>query len=169
MRFGVLLLGLACFTTAGTARAVIIDIDAVTNTADNRVSVFLTAGTYVVTPIGTAEGGAFNAWDANIFDGPNGQSWLHDYWIDSSEFGPDEFRDFNFYTNELDALANAVGTSFTLTSDSSVDFYIMDNPYTDNAGGVSLSVVPEPSITFLFGIGLAGLTWHGRSNARRWL
>jgi len=55
-----LLLGLVC---ARAGSAVIIDIDATANNFGNPVSVFLAAGTYSVTPIGTAGGGLYDAWN----------------------------------------------------------------------------------------------------------
>lgn len=157
MKSLVLLLGLLSLTTARTADALIINIDAITNTESNRVSILLGPGAYTVTPIGIADGGTFNAWDANIFDGSAGVSWLHAYHVASTEFAPVGvgFWDGSYYGSALDALAHAVGTTFTLTSTGFVDFYIADNPHSDNSGGISLRLVPEPSSVLLLGTGLA--------------
>ncbi len=55
-----LLLGLLC---AQPSSALIIDIDGTSNNLANPVTVFLTAGTYSVTPIGISGGGLYDAWN----------------------------------------------------------------------------------------------------------
>jgi hypothetical protein len=65
MRKALLLLGYCLFLPLLTGiadAAVIVDVEASLNNILNPVIVPLDAGTYTVTPIGTAEGGAFNAW-----------------------------------------------------------------------------------------------------------
>ncbi len=167
----VLLLGMV---NVNIANAAIINLNALSNTTTNPVSLSLTAGTYNITPIGTADGGDYNAWNAwghtsgcdssgaNCITG-----WLNRYSLSSSEFAPVTYSDGNKYQTPLLALANAIDSSFTLTIDTTVDFFITDDPYWDNEGGMSLRVdpVPVPTAIWLFGsglIGLLGITRHKR-------
>jgi hypothetical protein len=46
-----------------SAQALVVNIDATTNNLANPVDVVLAAGTYSVTPIGTADGGVYDAWN----------------------------------------------------------------------------------------------------------
>jgi hypothetical protein len=46
-----------------SVKATIIDINARTDITTNPIVMFFATGTYVVNPIGTADGGAYNAWD----------------------------------------------------------------------------------------------------------
>jgi hypothetical protein len=76
------------------ADAIIVDIDARTNGPASPVQTFLLAGTYTVTPIGTVDGGAFDAWNAwgsTTCSDPNGcqrtdpstvRGWLTTYVCD---------------------------------------------------------------------------------------
>jgi hypothetical protein len=147
--------------TAGNAySASIINIDARTNSAVNPVVMFLAAGTYEVTPIGNSDGGAYNAWNPWGFVIMPHYGWINDHYaISSSQFsyliGDARIR----YATDLQALSNAVGTSFTLAEDGNVNFYIYDTDYSDNIGGMSLLVnsVPIPAALWLLGSGLIGL------------
>ena len=56
-------LALAFVCTTRPAHALVIDIDATVNTFANPVLVSLPAGTYLVTPIGIAGAGAYDAWN----------------------------------------------------------------------------------------------------------
>lgn len=145
-----------------SADAVSVDIKATTSA--NQVDLFFTAGTYDITPIGVAGGGKYNAWNAWGYvsgcdeNGGNcSKGWVNSYNIFSSEF---DFRVGNptlVYETNLLALSNAPSSSFTLTSDGNVSFYITDSYYSDNIGGISLdvtaAVVPEPISSTLFLIG----------------
>lgn len=143
-----------------TVSAAIININSKNSPRSNPVSVLFSAGTYSVTPIGIADGGQYNAWNAWIGwpNPPSYAGWLNRYGLFSDEF--DIYLDDNIrYSTSLEALANAQSTSFTLTDDAMVNFYINDNPgdYGDNVGGMSLQVttsVPEPGVIFLFASGM---------------
>ena len=152
----------------------IVDIDAKQNTTSNPFELMLSAGTYSVTQIGTADGGAYdawNAWGANRVSGcdDNGagcrNGWLNSYAISSNDFDQTASNK-NRYDSPLTALQNAVDSTFTLTSDTLVDFSIKDSAYGDNVGGVSLRVasvasqaVPEPaSMLGLLAVGSIGVS-----------
>ena len=159
--------------------ATIINIDARAATAPNNpVTEFFTAGTYDVTPIGVADGGDYNAWNAwgnNVIGcNANGENclrgWIYDYRIESDQFSIQVMNaglnaginGGNAFSTDLQALSNAVGTSFVLESDSNISFSIFDPHSINNSGGVSLKVerlenasVPEPSA--ILGLGTFAL------------
>ena len=157
------------------ANAAIININSLTNNESNSVSLFLDAGTYDVTQIGIADGGAYNAWNAWNGGQVNGcdvngencrNGWLNWFYFSSSEFGEISNWDGNIYSSASLALSNSMATSFTLTSSALVDFYIKDGTNGslawDNVGGISLNVglpatVPESPTWYLLVIGIAGL------------
>ena len=158
----------ALFTIAGIealfipdiARASIININSRTNTTTNPVIEFFNAGTYEITPIGVADGGAYNAWNAWGYVSLPHSGWLNDYSLSSSEFSAFTIKDGVRHATDMLALSNAISTSFTLASDDNVNFFITDNRgYSDNVGGISLSVdpVPIPGAVWLLGSGLIGL------------
>ncbi len=159
----VLAIGLFLFGLTGVGQAIMIDIDAVTNTTYNPIEVSLAAGTYTV----TAFDGTYSAWTAWT----DQHSWLNSYSLSSDEFDAYLVTNGQYDTPEL-ALLNAVSTSFTLTSDGTVSFFIMDDPYGDNFGGISLEISrvtsrlpipnPEPGTMLLLATGLLVLAGAGR-------
>jgi len=164
-----LLAVLAVLALARPSAAVIIDIDALTNTDVTPISVPFAAGTYNVTPIGTVDGGAYDAWNAwggdvsgcDITGEHCATGWLNHYSLASDEWGPILVGDPALkYGSPLLALAHVPSTTFTLAVDGPVRFFAQDCCYFDNIGGRSLSVaavpeaVPEPATWLLLGSGL---------------
>ncbi|MFC1765639.1 hypothetical protein ACFL6U_26635 [Planctomycetota bacterium] len=124
---------------------VLINLDA--KTSDVTPTVLLLEGgyTYNVTPVGkgTIVGGttaiydAWNAWGkVNL---ANKQGWLNKY---NYAYGSvyQLVYDGIQYTTAAEALTNALSSSFTLFSDTSVGFFIDDHPLTDNLEGMSLLI-----------------------------
>jgi len=167
------------FITSVTANAAVVDLNAITTTTSNPVSLNLTAGTYNVSPFsGTYK--AWNAWSSVSGCDNSGENcstgWINTYSIDTSETSPFITGNslFRYATADL-ALLNALSTTFTLLSDATVKFFISDHPYTDNSGGMSLNVtlagpgqVPIPAAAFLFTpalLGFMGLRRRAKNTA----
>lgn len=73
----------------------IVNLDSKVNNAANPVEILLEAGSYTVTPVGTAQGGAWDAWNAwgptscadatgCPFELPRKTGWIHSYEVRSS-------------------------------------------------------------------------------------
>jgi hypothetical protein len=184
---------------AGAAQAAVIDISALNGTG---VTVSLGAGTYKLTPVGMAGGGAYDAWNpwsavggcdaagahcsmgwnvsfAMDLGGGAGFNYGHNGgYVDTAakalaawQSGPNIFAPLAQASNPA-AYSPLVGPiTFTLAAAQDVRFFLIDYPYGDNAGGVSLDVarqvssgVPEPSAWALMiaGFGLVGTTVRAR-------
>jgi len=166
-------LTLFCFSIVN-AHGNIIDIDSIANNnLGNAVSISFAPGRYDVTPIGTSNGGAYDAWNWNFgivadCDGSGAncrKGWINNYIVKVDGAPEQRISDGIKYLDPLLALDNALGTSFTLTAETNVSFYIPDLVPLDNEGGISLDVtaVPVPGAAWLFGTGILGL-WRFRGN-----
>ena len=149
--------------------ATIVDINS--KPSDNGTTLSLAAGIYEVSFID----GLFDAWNAwgktkdCDAQGENcSKGWLTnvDVLIDNTiyKFG----RNGKFETAQQ-ALDNASPFTLTLTKMTEVTFYIGDSNYSDNVGGLSLSVasmdpVPVPAAGLLF---LGGVAAYNASRRRR--
>ena len=152
----------------------IIDLDSKQNTTSNPISLMLSAGTYSVDYIGMDEGGVYegwNAWEGKVercdSKGENcRRGWRNRYGI-SYDGVSNLFTSGKNYATVSQALQNAVDTSFTLASDTTVNFFINDKFYDDNIEGISLRLsstsisqsVPEPaSMLGLLAVGTIGVS-----------
>lgn len=190
--FGVVAL-LSGVLAANATSAMTVDVNAREFGRGNPLDVFLPAGTYTITPIGQADGGAYNsylAWSSSTCTDPSGctptspatvRGWSHSYFVESENLesasadgSPLTIEDNTasawdglLYPNDLLALANAVPMEITLSDDGDVGFFIRDsqNALSDNSGGVSLDVtlVPLPASLWLL---VSGLVWLGAYRAR---
>ena len=55
---------LLCILCVSNAYAVVVNLDSRSNDLGNPVDLLLDPGTYTITPIGTSDGGLYNAWNA---------------------------------------------------------------------------------------------------------
>ena len=162
------LTGLLCFGNANAIPVTMVDIDAMINDTANTVDRNLAAGTYRVEVIGTADGGAYNAWNAwgktscgntagcDRTGATKYKGWLNKYSFASSDLvdvringalaSPTagmryDVNPYMAFPDELSALAQAWTAMFTLNTASVVSFMITDSFLTDNLGGMSLKVM----------------------------
>lgn len=143
----------------------------------NYSPISFAAGTYRITPIGIADGGQYNAWNAwgagEVSECDEVGQCSRGY-INSYSFGFVGENDFitematvggsvvdgtaSAYQTPLLALANAESYVFSVAQPEKLYFYLRDgaNWYYDNAGGMSLSIqaIPEPKIMTLVISGL---------------
>lgn len=135
------------------------------------------AGTYKITPIGIADGGqydAWNAWGAGEFSDCDDLGLCSRGYINSYSFGFVGQNDFVTeiatvggsvadgtalaYQTPMLALANAGSWVFNLEHASRLYFYLRDGEisYGDNVGGMSLRIqaIPEPNTNILVLSGL---------------
>jgi hypothetical protein len=160
---------------SASATTVDYDVSAVTNGLGkgSPVNVVLGPGSYSLTAIGTADGGLYNAWNANsqpdcqrncstgwqwgytYFSAPNvltligvaGQSATDLDALDAVQASPTfNFGTFNITTSTF--TPGAVGNPFTFTLDQTSTFGVFivdgDGDYAHNLGGVSFRITRVP-------------------------
>jgi PEP-CTERM motif len=175
LAFGIFMVALA------PARAVVVNIDALTNNSITPINVFLAAGTYNVTPIAPPTSGAvYTAWNAwGNTEGCNTEGicsvhgWLNAYVIADTGTGDlpaIKIQSGQAYETAGLAFANALGYQFTLPIAQTLSFYIDDDILSDNLGGISLAVNPTPLPgtlpLFATGLGVFGLLGWRRNRKK---
>jgi hypothetical protein len=144
----------AILLVAAPGLAAVVDIDALANCqlddqGSNAVPIVLGPGTWAVVPIGTSDGGAFDAWNAwgRVEDCDNQGAncltgWVHRYRLFSQDLPDAGYGDTGTrWQTPAQALANnAVATEITLPTEQTVSFFISDSNCPDNLGGASLSI-----------------------------
>lgn len=177
---------LACFSLT-SAHAVVVNIEgnSVYWASHPGDTILLSAGTYQITPIGIANGGTYNAWNA-WGSGATGcdtagvcsRGYLNSYSFYQVNAGWGTLVNMGglvvdgsaiAYGSEMLALANAQSSIITLQHADYLRFFVYDGEswYSDNIGGMSLKVesVPVPAAVWLLGSGLFGMIGVARPKA----
>jgi hypothetical protein len=148
----------AAFPAASPAVAQIVNLDATQNVVgadvDQPLAVPLAAGAWLVRPIGTAQGGAWDAfspWSSNANcdplcgPGPYSRGYTHQYGVRiGTDLIVDPIDTWNgyYYSNPTAALAVALPSTINLAAPATVQFFVpADLPVDDNRGGISLQLV----------------------------
>jgi hypothetical protein len=165
IRFALAIAGVLA-STAASAQSFYLD----STNQYNAVTLALDAGSYEVSYLS----GGWNPWGSPVdgcdVNGANcAHGWYNAFFIDNTAYASAG----NFFASQ--SLASAAGQamspiSFSLAAATNVVFSIKDWPYSDNAGGISLSVnsvtapVPEPETyaMMLAGLGLLGFAGRRR-------
>lgn len=146
-----------------------VDLDAFTG---NTVELALAAGTYEVTPVNDPNE-AWNAWSkSGAVEGCDGsgenctKGFIHQYTVVIGGVST-LVQGGGKYSTAAAAFANASPFTFSIANPQQVGFLIFDTNYSDNSGGVSLSVsqVPLPAAAWLFLSAIAGMA--GVKRAKR--
>ena len=124
-----------------------VDIDGRTHpNAGSGVERLLAPGLWVVTPVGPADGGAFEAVNptgavagCNAFDSGCDAGWVHAFSVRGQEVALDQLP-LDAYANASRALQSAEGHAFCLSQAQVVSFFVDDEVPADTLGGVSLSL-----------------------------
>jgi len=162
------------FTTCDARAGLILNINARTYSVDTPLLVDLGAGDWVLTPVNTAMGGAYTAWDA----WGTSQKWLNFYVIQSESIPQTIVGDWGtWYSTPAEAFDHASPFAFSLSQPETVRLSTTDSSDVawDNQGGLSLYIdveptggghpatVPAPAGIWLAVVGLAGVRWLRRS------
>jgi hypothetical protein len=165
------LFGMLYFGSANAIPLNLVNIDAGINDVSNTIDLNLAAGTYRIEAIGTADGGAFNAWnawgtrinchDTDGCDRTGSKKYMG--WLNKFSFASPDLADVKVngvtastsagnrydvnskmaFPDELSALAHAWSAMFTINTASTISFMITDSLLKDNVGGISLNVFPD--------------------------
>lgn len=117
------------------------------NSSENPISVFFTAGTFVITPV-LGKYISTNVWSevegCDAIGENCAKGWLYSYHAvaRSGEFKLLYGKKAHFATG-IQAFDAAGIAGFSLSEDSYVDFYIPDIVFTDNQGGISIDISPK--------------------------
>ncbi|MEO0412587.1 MAG: PEP-CTERM sorting domain-containing protein [Pseudomonadota bacterium] len=152
----------ATLLSAGSVKATIINIDALTGTSDVG-PVELSAGNWRIDPI-IDDFTAWNAWGRETGCDSNGEDctrgWIYRYFVESAQLGTVGLGTASErFELPIQALNNAAPFFFSLAASDTLEFSIRDSNLRDNEGGISVQInrVSEPGTLALVGFGLAGV------------